>query len=149
LTEIDNRNLDNRNLKDRRRKPTPTLSGYIFSGRRQGFRRQSDQEIGGYVDRYSPKLFFFFVLILGLNMLDAVFTMMILDSGGWEFNPIVSAIMNIHGYRFWIWKFAIVSFSLSLLCLHSKFRPVEQIIIALGLIYLLTVIYQVFIITRL
>jgi hypothetical protein len=75
--------------------------------------------------------------------------MMILDHKGWEFNPFVRSVMNIHGDGFWIWKFAIVSFSLSLLCLHSKFRSVKQIIVALSLIYLLTIIYQLFVLFRL
>lgn len=144
MTEIDNRILN-----DRRKKPTPALSWYTFFGRRRRFRRKSDQLKGGYVDRYSSKLFFFLVLILGLNILDVVFTMMILDNKGWEFNPFVQSVMNIHGDGFWIWKFAIVSASLALLCLHSKFRPVKQIIVGLSLIYLLTIAYQLFVLLRL
>ena len=137
--------LDERILNDRRKKPTPALSWYTFLGRRKEFRIKSDQEKGGYVDRYSSKLFLFLVLILGLNILDVLFTMIILDNKGWELNPIVQSVMNIHGDRFWIWKFAIVSLSLTLLCLHSKFRPVKQIIVALSLVYLLTIIYQIFV----
>jgi hypothetical protein len=75
--------------------------------------------------------------------------MMILDHKGWEFNPVVRSVMNIHGDRFWIWKFAIVSICLTLLCLHSKFKPVKQIIVGLSLIYLLTILYQLFILIRL
>jgi hypothetical protein len=75
--------------------------------------------------------------------------MIILDHTGWEFNPVVKSVMNIYGDGFWIWKFAIVSISLVLLCLHSKFKPVKQIIIALSLIYLLTILYQIFVLLRL
>ena len=141
--------LDERILNDRRKKPTPALSWYTFLGRRKEFRRKSDQEKGGYVDRYSSKLFLFLVLILGLNILDVLFTMIILDNKGWELNPIVQSVMNIHGDRFWIWKFAIVSLSLTLLCLHSKFRPVKQIIVGLSLIYLLTILYQLLVLVHL
>ena len=101
------------------------------------------------MDRYSSKLFFFLILLIGLNILDVLFTMMILDNKGWEFNPIVQSVMNIHGDRFWIWKFVIVSASLTLLCLHSKFRHVKQIIVGLSLIYLLTILYQLFVLLRL
>jgi hypothetical protein len=144
LTEI-----DRRTPQDRRKKPTSALSWHSLLGRRRGFRRRSEQEKGGYVDRYSSKLFFFLILIIGLNILDALFTMMILDLKGWEFNPIVESIINIYGDRFWIWKFAIVSFSLTLLCLHSKFRHVKQILVGLSLIYLLTILYQIFVLVRL
>ncbi len=140
---------DQRDPQDRRKKPTPALSWYTFFGRRRGLRRKLDQEKGGYVDRYSSKLFFFLILIIGLNILDVVFTMMILDNKGWEFNPVVQSVMNIHGDRFWIWKFTIVSLCLTLLCIHSKFKPVKQIIVGLSLIYLLTIIYQLFILLHL
>ncbi len=140
---------DQRDPQDRRKKLTPALSWYTFFGRRRGFRRKSDQEKGGYVDRYSSKLFFFLILIIGLNILDVVFTMMILDNKGWEFNPVVRSAMNIHGDKFWIWKFTIVSLCLTLLCIHSKFKPVKQIIVGLSLIYLLTILYQLFILLRL
>jgi hypothetical protein len=144
LTEI-----DKRTLQERRKEPTPALSWYTFFGRRRELRRKSDQERAGYVDRYSSKLFFFLVLILGLNILDVLFTMIILDNKGWELNPVVESVMNIHGDGFWIWKFGIVAVSLTLLCLHSKFRPVKHVIIALSFIYLLTIIYQLSILFRL
>jgi hypothetical protein len=144
LTETDQRIRE-----DRRRKSTPGLSRYTFFGRRRTLRRKSDQEKGGYVDRYSSKLFFFLILILGLNILDVALTVMILDSKGWELNPIVRSVIEAHGDRFWIWKFAIVSVSLILLCLHSKFKRVKQIIVALCSIYLLVILYQVLLLLHL
>jgi len=141
--------FDRRIFTDRRKQQTPALGRHTLFGRRQGFRRRSDREKGGYVDLYSSKLFFFLVLIIGLNILDVLFTMIILDHKGWELNPVVKSVMNIYGDGFWIWKFAIVSFSLVLLCLHSKFKPVKQIIIALSSIYVLTILYQIFILLRL
>jgi hypothetical protein len=141
--------FDRRIFTDRRKEETRALGRHTLFGQRQGFRRRSDQEKGGYVDRYSSKLFLFLILIIGLNILDVLFTMMILDHKGWEFNPVVKSVITIYGDGFWIWKFAIVSFSLVLLCLHSKFKPVKQIIIALSSIYLLTILYQIFVLLRL
>ncbi len=74
--------------------------------------------------------------------------MMILDHKGWEFNPIVQSVMMILGDRFWIWKFTLVALCLILLCLHSKFRRVKQIIAGVSSIYLLTILYQLFILFR-
>lgn len=141
--------IDQRIRQDRRRQPTPGLSRYTFFGRRRRFRRKSDQKNGGYVDRYSSKLFFFLILILGLNVLDVLLTVMILDSKGWEWNPIVRSVIEAHGDRFWIWKFSIVSVSLILLCLHSKFKPVRTIIVALCSIYLLVILYQILLLLHL
>ena len=106
-------------------------------------RREEDQRKGGYVDRYSPSLLFFLLLIVGLNLLDALFTMMILDYGGCEVNPIVRSAIGIYGDRFWVWKFSIVSVNVILLCLHIKFKYVKKIILGICLIYLAIVIYQI------
>jgi hypothetical protein len=138
------REFDIRALKDRRKRPTPALSRYTLWGRRERFRRDEDQKRGGYVDRYSSGLLFLLVLIVGLNVLDGLFTMMILDNGGWEFNPIVRSVIQLYGDRFWVWKFAIVSVPLILLCIHNKFRMVMPIILGISVINIVIVLFQIF-----
>ena len=137
-------NFDRRISKDRRKQPTPGLSRYTFLGRRKTIRRKTDQQQGGYVDRYSSALLFFLISIIGLNVLDAFFTLMILDLKGWEANPVVQSVINLYGTKFWIWKFSIVSISLALLCLHSRFRLVRELIVAIGCLYFMVVVYQIF-----
>ncbi len=136
--------MEKRTAEDRRRRPTPALSRHTFLGRRKDLRRKSDREKGGYVDRYSSALFALLVLIVGLNILDALFTMTILDLKGWEVNPIVRSVIQLHSDKFWIWKFALVSFCLVLLCLHSRFKLVRGMIIFLSSVYLVVVLYQLF-----
>jgi len=133
---------DRRILKDRRRQATPGFSRFIFFGRRKTFRRKGDKRKGGYVDRYSSALFFFLVLLLGLNVLDALFTMIILDVGGSELNPVVSSVITLYGDRFWIWKFGIVSLSLILLCLHSQFTSVRAILLGINIFYFVVILHQ-------
>jgi hypothetical protein len=135
--------MDRRIFKDRRKQPTPGLSRYAFFGLRKGFRRAGDQQQGGYVDRYSARLLFVVTLILGLNILDALFTMMIIDLSGVEVNPVVLSVMHLYGDQFWIWKFGIVSFSLVLLCLHSRFGRVRPAVAGACLFYLVVVAYQI------
>ena len=133
-------------LKDRRKKPTPALSRYILWGRRRTFRRKEEKGRGGYVDYYEWGLLLPLVLISGLNILDSLFTMIILEDGGWEINPVVRSVIQLYGDRFWIWKFAIVSLPLILLCLHSKFRLVITIIFGISVIKIAIVLYQISII---
>ena len=140
---------ERRGPQDRRRKPTPGLSRYTFFGRRGNIRRKEETERGGYVDRYSPALFFFLILVLGLNVLDALFTLMILDRHGWEVNPVVRSVIQLHGTQFWIWKFAVVSTCLVMLCLHSKFRRVKAIIVGISTIYVAVILYQIYLLTYL
>jgi hypothetical protein len=141
--------FDRRLEKDRRKRPTPGLSQYTFFGRRKTIRRKADEQEGGYVDRYSSSLFFFLVVIVGLNVLDAFLTLLILDLKGWEANPVVQSVIDLYGTEFWVWKFFIVSVSLALLCLHSRFRLVREMIIAISCLYTLVVAYQVFLLLHL
>ncbi len=138
---------DRRSLRDRRENPTSPLSRYSFLGRRRNLRRKINQKKGGYTDRYSATLFFFVVLLVGLNILDSLFTMMILEQRGIEVNPVVNSVMALHGDRFWMWKFALVSFCLVILCLHSKFRVTRGVVFILSSIYLIVVLYQLFLLT--
>ncbi len=135
-----------RSAVDRRKKPTPRWGWFTFFGRRTSLRRKTDREKGGFVDRYSYILLFLFVLILGLNILDSLFTMMIIDLGGEEFNPLVRSFIELHGDMFWLWRFVIASIALVLLYLHRGFIMVRRMIIAIGLIYVVIVVYQVYLI---
>lgn len=135
--------FERRIIKDRRQKPTPLLSKYTLLGRRRSFRRKEDRERGGYVDRYHPGMLVFLVLVAGLNIIDAFFTLLILDNGGWEINPVVHSVIIVLGDNFWIWKFGLVSLSLVLLCLHSKFKVVRIFIFLITLIYLGVLFYHI------
>ena len=96
----------------------------------------------------NPTLLFFLLLILGLNILDSFFTMMIMDLGGMELNPIVRFFMKIHGDKFWIWKFVIVACCLVILCLHRGFKLIRTIVILISAVYLLIVLYQIFVVSH-
>ena len=136
--------FETRTLKDRRKQSTPGISRFTLWGRRNTFRRKEEQKRGGYVDRYHLGLLILITLAVGLNVLDALFTMMILDDGGWEINPVVRSVIQLYGDRFWVWKFLIVSFPLTLLCLHSKFRLVIPIILGITAISVIVILYQIF-----
>lgn len=132
-----------RSLLDRRKQPTPALSRYTVFGRRQTIRRRPDQLKGCYVDRHSSSTLFLVVLVIGLNVLDALFTTMILELKGVELNPVVRAVITIHGDKFWIWKFFIVSICLIILCLHSKFRLIKTVLLGICVIFVAVVVYQI------
>ena len=138
--------FNRRKLKDRRTKPTPALSRFIIWGRRRTFRRKDEQGSGGYVDRYDGRLFLILTLALGLNVLDSWFTMVILEDGGREINPVVGSVIQLYGDGFWVWKFAIVSVCLILLCLHTKFRLVRPAILSISAINIFVILYQIFLI---
>ena len=135
--------MDRRSSEDRRRCPHSGSILFAFFGRRKNIRRAEDRRKNPYTDRHGPVVFFFLVLLLGLNILDSLFTMMILEVRGRELNPIVRAAMDIYGSNFWVWKFAIVSLCALLLCMHSKRRAVKGVIIGLCTVYVWVVLYQI------
>jgi hypothetical protein len=137
------REFELRTVKDRRKQPTPAISRFTLRGRRKTFRRKEDQERGGYIDCYHSGLLIPLTLAVGLTVLDALFTMMILNDGGWEINPVVRSVIQLYGDKFWVWKFVIVSFSLTLLCVHSKFRLVIPVISGITAISVLVILYQI------
>jgi hypothetical protein len=69
--------------------------------------------------------------------------MTILDRGGQEINPIVHSVIELYGNGFWVWKFSLVSACLVLLCLHSKFKHTQTLMIGICSIFLALVSYQI------
>jgi hypothetical protein len=93
--------------------------------------------------QYSPDLLAAVTLIVGLNVLDAFFTLIVLEEGGSEVNPLVQSALDAWGNRFWIWKFVMVSSNVVLLCLCSHLRYVKAFIVGICLLYTAVVMYQV------
>ncbi len=135
--------MGKRTKTDRRQQPTPIISRYILRGRRSNIRRRGDKAKEKYVDRYNSRWLFLLGLILVLNCLDSLSTfLMVLRGGGRELNPIVKLTINLSGKNFWVWKLAIVSFSLVILGLHSQLGVVRIIILLLCALHVGLVYYQ-------
>jgi hypothetical protein len=73
-------------------------------------------------DRNSPLMFFMAILIVSLNISDAICTQLILAHGGWEVNPIARAAIATFGDHFWLWKHGIVSLAVIMLSSHIHLR---------------------------
>ena len=101
------------------------------------------------MDRYSPLLLPPLVLILGLNVLDILFTLTILDAGGTEVNPVVGSAIELWGDGFWVWKFILSSVCVILLCLHSRHRLVKEVIFGITTMYVTLVLYQLSLVIQL
>jgi hypothetical protein len=73
-------------------------------------------------DRNSPLMFFMAILIVSLNISDAICTQLIIAHGGWEVNPIARAAIATFGDHFWLWKHGIVSLAVIMLSSHIHLR---------------------------
>jgi uncharacterized protein DUF5658 len=116
----------------------------LFGGRRAGDRRNpgnSEQ----YVDRYPLGLVLALVVIGALCALDAVFTLMHLQRGGGEANPVMDALIQGAGARpFIVLKCIVTNVGLVVLCLHKNFRYVKPVIAALFAIYAGLFLYHIY-----
>jgi len=126
-----------------RRSVLVSRRGEFFLWHDGAFRKKAGQLRDTLKIRYSPDLLIAVTLIVGLNVLDAFFTMVILDQGGREVNPIVRAAMDTWGEGYWIWKFVIVSSNICLLCLCSHLKYVKASIFGICFLYTALIMYQV------
>ena len=107
-------------LKDRRQRPTRPFSRYVFSGRRQCIRRQTDRKTHLCVDRYGPGLFLVLLLIVSLSILDAHFTIFQVERGAHEINPFISLLID-QGYMHFFWvKYALTALAVLVLCIFKN-----------------------------
>ena len=84
---------------DRRRRSTPMLSRYTLFGGRRAHDRRNPGSVNQYVDRYPAMLAAGLIAIGLLCALDAVFTLIHLQKGGSEANPIMDALITAAGPR--------------------------------------------------
>lgn len=139
--------MDKRQLKDRRQKPTPLLSRYTFMGRREKARR-SDELANYYVDRYERHLLYVVGSIVIFSILDAFFTLKILQSGGSENNLFMLFFMKKNLVLTLVIRFLFTACSVLFLLIHKNFR-LFGVIKTHSLIYLVFSVYFVLVLYEL
>ncbi len=105
---------------DRRERPTRPWSGILGPLRRSRGRRIEDR--ASYVDRYSRRDVALILAVFLLNVGDAFFTMLWLDRGGKEANPVMDFLLDIGPTAFLIQKCVVVGIWLVVLLVHKNFR---------------------------
>lgn len=132
---------------DRRVRPTPMLSRYtLFGGRRAGDRR-GGESTNIYVDRYGAGLVAVMVAIAVLCALDAVLTLLYLQKGGTEANPVMAEVIEWGPRIFIVVKCGITNLGLLVLCLHKNFRYVRGVITAILGVYTALLVYHMYLTT--
>lgn len=122
------------------------LSRYTLFGRRSGFRR-AEEGRNSYVDRYSPRLMVVLVAILGLCVLDALFTLLYIQRGGGELNPVMRVMIDTGTGTFLAVKFGLTLFGMAFLCLHKNFRFVRELVVIILALYGLLTVYHLWLAT--
>ena len=106
---------------DRRRTPTPRFSRYaLWGGRRRDFRRPEEGQ-GGFVDLYGAKLFVVILWIALMNVGDSFFTLVHLQAGGVELNPVAEWLLTSGRWNFVFAKSILIGLALVVLSIHKNF----------------------------
>jgi len=98
---------DKRSGADRRKQTGINLRLLTGNGNRTAIRRRGDQNGIFLVDRYSPVLFVTIVGTLFLCVIDALFTLFLLDHGAYESNPVMACLLGLGPYAFFIPKYGL------------------------------------------
>lgn len=127
---------------DRRRQPTPRLSRYsLLGGRRRGVRRGDERE-GSFVDLYGPGVWLAICAIALLNAADSFFTLVHLQNGGIELNPVAAALLGAGRLGFVVLKSILIALPLLVLCLHKNFLLARLGLWVGAVTYTLLVVYH-------
>ena len=111
---------DKRSGADRRRSRWPRLKYLLFSGRRKTARRACDKNRFVLYDRYSPRIFAAILVILFLSVLDALFTLLLIEHGSEELNPFMAYSLKHGPFTFFTVKYSLTSAALLVFLLFKN-----------------------------
>jgi len=107
---------------DRRAAPTPRFSRYtLWGGRRRKARRTEEQE-GSFVDLYDTRLFALLLWVALMNIGDSFFTLVHLQAGGVELNPVARMLLQTGRWNFVFSKSILIALALVVLAIHKNFN---------------------------
>jgi hypothetical protein len=113
--------LGRRRQVDRRQAPTPRFSRFaVAKGRRTRVQRRTELE-GSFVDMYSVGMLTWVMWISLMNLGDSFFTLVHLQAGGIEVNPVADALLQTGRFGFVFAKGALIGLALLVLTLHKNF----------------------------
>ena len=128
---------------ERRKRPTPMVSKYTFVGG-----RRASAEPDSYTDIYKIPVLVAMLAVTSLNVLDSFFTLVYLQRGGSEANPIADWMIN-HGPQFFVFfKTFVMGGALAILCLHKNFHRARIGIWLGSTLYVLLTAYHLFLFFR-
>ncbi|MEO0649800.1 MAG: DUF5658 family protein [Planctomycetota bacterium] len=129
---------------DRRKRPTPRFSRYSLWGGRRKDPRRDEERSGSFVDLYEAGMLFPIGLVALLNIADCFFTLVHLQQGGFEVNPIADALLKTGRLGFVALKVSLIGLALVILTLHKNFWMAQVGLWGAAGAYSLLTLYHVY-----
>ena len=105
---------------DRRKGKLPLFSRYWLTGRRAEPRRAADRRKLYLEDRYSSRTVTVTLLIVVLSVLDAIFTLNLVDRGAVELNPVMAYYLQKGPMVFFAVKYLLTCSAVMLVFFHKN-----------------------------
>src|SRR5210317_1416564 len=105
---------------DRRTDNKARLKYLLFNGRRERSRRDEDRGKAAIFDRYNQKLFLAITTILVLSILDAVLTLIVIQRGATELNPVMAYFLEHGTPTFIVAKYVLTSIGVLILLIFKN-----------------------------
>ncbi len=105
---------------DRRSNSKSRLKYLLFNGRRVSSRREDDSGKVIIFDRYNQNLFFAITTILILSILDAVLTLVVIQRGATELNPVMAYFLEHGTPTFIVAKYVLTSIGVLILLIFKN-----------------------------
>jgi len=133
---------------DRRTRTTSPLSSRSLFGSRRRVRRKEDREIHYYVDRYDLTSVLAFLCTLLLSVADTFLTLLLVDAGASELNPVMDFYLKAGPIPFLMAKHLLTSSCLILFLVHKNYQLLSgritpwNILVVVPFLYALLVAYE-------
>lgn len=105
---------------DRRKGGLPTWRILLSDGARASIRRQEDRNRFLLLDRYSSALFIMTVFVLLLSATDAFLTLVLINHGATELNPVMAYFLGFGPLVFISVKYLLTSLSVFIIVLFNQ-----------------------------
>jgi hypothetical protein len=105
---------------DRRTNNKSRLKYLLFNGRRVGSRRRDDSGKAVIFDRYDQNLFLAITTILALSILDALLTLVVIQRGATELNPVMAYFLEHGTPTFIVAKYVLTSIGVLILLIFKN-----------------------------
>ena len=112
--------LEKRGGSERRVNNKKRLKYLFINGRRERARRKEDWEKAFFFDRYNQKLFAAITAILMLSVFDALLTLVLIENGSSELNPVMDYFLAYGPLTFFIAKYVLTSVGVIILLIFKN-----------------------------
>ena len=106
------------------------ISKYTFFGGRRNGGRRLTEKLNIYVDKYPFGICMMLLGIFFLNVADAVFTLLHIQHGGEEANPVMAMVLPYGPQAFFFVKCGITACALLFLLMHVRYFYVRKVFAA-------------------